>query len=95
MKKGMKSMRSRCAGDDGKPSGTGRRPPPRRSWRLGQWLQGLRPREPLRLLANVLFLFLLVRLWPAGGRNPLSGGSPSYTVEVRYWLCFFTRWPAG
>lgn len=37
--------------------------------------------QPLRLLANVLFLFLLMRLWP-GGRNPLSGEPASYTVEV-------------
>ena len=55
--------------DSGEHIRRGKQPPALRVWRLGQWLQGLRPREALRLLANLLHCrdsLLAILLKPAG-----------------------------
>ena len=71
---------ARCASGD-KPGS--RRTPPRRSWWWpGQWLQGLRGQQPLRLLANLLFVLMLAWLWPTSRRSTFSS-QQNYTIEVR------------
>lgn len=64
-----------------------RRPTPPNSWSPLAWLQRVtaswRPQQPVRLLLNMLMLFLLMRLWPVGGRLGM-GESETLVVNVPF-----------
>lgn len=61
-----------------------RRGQPNRPWSPWSWLtqkaSSIKAQLSARVIFNVLMLFLLMRLWPIGGRNPV--GDPSHTWEV-------------
>jgi hypothetical protein len=62
-----------------------RRGQPNRPWRPWTWItqkaSSIKAQLSVRVIFNVMMLFLLMRLWPIGGRNPV--GDPSHTWEVR------------
>jgi hypothetical protein len=82
-----------CAKDDKNV----RRGQPNGPWRPWQWLTqkaaSLRVQQPARLLFNVVLLFLLMRLWPLGGRNPV--GEPAQLVAEVALLSSLHRVPLG
>ncbi len=62
-----------------------RRGQPNRPWGPWSWIKqkasSIKAQLSLRVVFNVMMLFLLMRLWPLGGRSPV--GDPSHTWEVR------------
>eukprot|EP00884_Botryococcus_braunii_P002352 jgi/Botrbrau1/12117/Bobra.0186s0035.1 len=63
-----------------------RRGQPNRPWGPWSWIKqkasSIKAQLSLRVVFNVMMLFLLMRLWPIGGRSPV--GDPSHTWEVPF-----------